>query len=206
MYDVNSTSLICPFCDTLVDKCALHCDKCDHWVHYSWSKLPPPPPICNYSIKNHQDCSRATLVSMNVLRMTFMNFILKLKEVLPSTPIIATLPTLIIATSSHLDISRSQASPPTSVVLTPNPSSVVLTRNPHSVRPSVVSAPLSPSVRVPHPSIGDLIGTLPVSYSKRVTSVATSTDPPSFVTTQISAQSLIQPSPIKPPCHVYSQG
>ena len=42
MSDVNPTSLSCPFCDTIVvDKSALHCDKCDHWVHYSCSKLPP---------------------------------------------------------------------------------------------------------------------------------------------------------------------
>ena len=42
MSDVNPTSVTCPFCDTLVvDKSALHCDKCDHWVHYSCSKLPP---------------------------------------------------------------------------------------------------------------------------------------------------------------------
>ena len=42
MSDVNPSSLTCPFCDTLVvDKSALHCDKCDYWVHYSCSKLPP---------------------------------------------------------------------------------------------------------------------------------------------------------------------
>ena len=41
MSDVNPTSLSCLFCDTIVvDKSALHCDKCDHWVHYSCSKLP----------------------------------------------------------------------------------------------------------------------------------------------------------------------
>ena len=38
MSDVNPISLTCPFCDTLVvNKSALHCDKCDHWVYY---KLP----------------------------------------------------------------------------------------------------------------------------------------------------------------------
>ena len=38
--DVNPISLSCPFCDTIVvDKSALHCDKCDHWVHYSCRKL-----------------------------------------------------------------------------------------------------------------------------------------------------------------------
>ena len=42
MSDVNPTSISCPFCDTIVvDKNALHCDKCDHWVHYSCIKLPP---------------------------------------------------------------------------------------------------------------------------------------------------------------------
>ena len=41
MSDVNPTSLACPFCDTLVDKSALHCVKYDHWVHYSCSKLTP---------------------------------------------------------------------------------------------------------------------------------------------------------------------
>ena len=41
MSDVNPTSLCSLFCDTLVvDKSALHCDKCDQWVHYSCSKLP----------------------------------------------------------------------------------------------------------------------------------------------------------------------
>ena len=34
MSDVNPTSLSYPFCDTIVvDKSALHCDKCDNWVH-----------------------------------------------------------------------------------------------------------------------------------------------------------------------------
>ena len=71
----ESESLSCPFCDTIVvDKSALHCDKCDHWVHYTCSKL--------FNLKNHQGCSRATLVSMNVLKMTFLSFILKLKELL----------------------------------------------------------------------------------------------------------------------------
>ena len=42
MSDVNPTSLSCSFCDTLVvDKSALHCDKCDQWVHYSFSNPPP---------------------------------------------------------------------------------------------------------------------------------------------------------------------
>ena len=40
---------------------------------------------------------------------------------LSSTPIIDTLPTSIIAISSHLDISRSQTSSSTSIVLTTNP-------------------------------------------------------------------------------------
>ena len=35
-----------------------------------------------FNFKNHQGCSRATLVSMNVLKMTFLSFILKLKELL----------------------------------------------------------------------------------------------------------------------------
>ena len=81
MSDVNPTSLSCPFCDTIVvDKSALHCDKCDHWVHYSCSKLPPYAIIQLF--KNYQGCSRTTFVSMNVLRMTFRSFILKLKELL----------------------------------------------------------------------------------------------------------------------------
>ena len=106
---------------------------------------------------------------------------------LSSTPIITTLPTSIIATSSHLDISRSQISSPTSVVLTTNPPSVVLTTNPTLVR-------------VPIPSTSDFIGTHPASNSNRVTSVATITDPPSAALPQI------HPSPIKPPCHFYMQG
>ena len=97
---------------------------------------------------------------------------------LPSTPIITTLPTsIIIASSPHLDISRSQISSPTSV----------LTTNP-------------PLVRVPIPSTSDFIGTHTASNSNRVTSVATSTDPPSAALPQIHA------SPIKPPCHFYMQG
>ena len=95
---------------------------------------------------------------------------------LPSTPIITTLPTSIIATSPHLlDISRSQISSPNSVVIT-NP----------------------PLVRVPIPSTSDFIGTHTASNSNRVTS-ATSTDPHSAALPQI------HPSPIKPPCHFYMQ-
>ena len=96
---------------------------------------------------------------------------------LPSTPIRTTLPTSIIAASPHLDISRSQISSHTSV----------LTTNP-------------PLVRVPIPSTSDFIGTHTASNSNRVTSVATSTDPPSAALPQI------HPSPIKPPCHFYIQG
>ena len=106
---------------------------------------------------------------------------------LSSTPIITTLSTSIIATSSHLHISRSQISSLTSVVFTTNPPSVVLTTNP-------------PFVRVPIPSTSDFIGTHPASNSNRVTSVATNTDPPSAALPQID------PSPIKPPCHFYMQG
>ena len=106
---------------------------------------------------------------------------------LSSTPIITTLPTSIIATSSHLDISRSQISSPTSVVLTTSSLYVVLTTNP-------------PLVRVPSPSTSDFIGTHSASNSNRVTSVATSTDPPS------AALAKIHSSPIKPPCHFYMQG
>ena len=106
---------------------------------------------------------------------------------LSSTHIITTLPTSIIATSPHLDISRSQISSPTSIVLTTNPPSVVLTNNP-------------PLVRVPIPSTSDFICTHPTSNSNRVTFVATSTDPPSAALHQI------HPSPIKPPCHFNMQG
>ena len=106
---------------------------------------------------------------------------------LSSITIITTLPTSIIATSSHLDISRSQISSPTSVVLTTNPPSVVLTTN-------------HPLVRVPILSTSDFIGNHPASNSNRVTSVATSTDPPSSTLPQI------HPSPIKTPCHFYMQG
>ena len=40
------------------------------------------PLMLLFNFKNPQGRSRATLVSMNVLRMTFLNFILKLKELL----------------------------------------------------------------------------------------------------------------------------
>ena len=139
MSDVNPTSLSCPFCDTIVvDKSALHCDKCDHWVHSSCSTPPPP-----YAIIQLKKLSR--LFSCNTcVHERFKNDFLELqtgiegiiKEKndsllafimpnsppanLPSTPIINTLPTAIIATSPHLDISRSQISSPTSV-LTTNP-------------------------------------------------------------------------------------
>ena len=100
--------------------------------------------------------------------------------------LITTVPTSIIVTSPHLDISRCQIFSPTSVVLTTNPPYVVLTTNP-------------PLVRVPIPSIIDFIGTHTTSNSNRVTSVATSTDPPSAALPQM------HPSSIKPPCHFYMQ-
>ena len=96
---------------------------------------------------------------------------------MPNSPP-ANLPsTPFIATSPHLYISRSQISSPISV----------LTTNP-------------PLVRVPIPSTSDFIDTHTASNSNRVTSVATSTDPPSAALPQI------HPAPIKPPCHFYVQG
>ena len=70
-------------------------------------------------------------------------------------------------------ISRYQTSSPTFVVVTTNPPSVALTPNP-------------PLVRFPIPSTSYFIGTHPSSNSNRVTSVATSTYPPSALP-QISA-------------------
>ena len=160
-----------------------------------------------FNFKNHQGCSRATLGSHERFKNDFPELhteiegIIKEKNdsllafIMPTSPpanlsytrIITTLPTPIIASSPHLDISRSQISSPTSVALTTNPPSVVLTTNP-------------PLVRVPIPSTSDFIGTHPASDSNRVNSVATSTDPPSATLPQI------HPSPIKPPSHFYMQG
>ena len=183
MSDVNPTSLTCPFCDTLVvDKSALHCEKssrlfsCHTCVHERFKNdFPKLHTEIEGIIKEKNDSLLAFIMTNSP------------PANLSSTPIITTLPTSIIATSPHLDISRSQISSPTSVVLTTNPPYVVLTTNP-------------PLVRVPNPSTSDFIGTHTASNSNRVTSVATSTDPPSAALPQIN------PSPIKPPCHFYMQG
>ena len=80
MSDVNPKSHSCLFCDTIV------VDKVDYIVTNvttgSTIREANSPLIQIFNFKNHQGCSRATLVSMNVLRMTSLSFILKLKELL----------------------------------------------------------------------------------------------------------------------------
>ena len=175
MSDVNPTSLSCPFCDTIVVyKSALHCDKCGHWVHYSCSKLPA------YAIIQLKQSSRLFSCHTCVHERFKNDFpelhteiegIIKEKNdsllafIMSNSPPVNLSSTPIIATSPHLDISRSQISYPTSV----------LTTNPRLVR-------------VPIPSTSDFIDTHTASNSNRVTSVATSTMPhyPKFIPLQSS--------------------
>ena len=64
MSDVNPTSLSCPFCDTIVvDKSALHVTNV---TTGSTIRAVNSPLMQLFNFKNHQGCSRATLVSMNV--------------------------------------------------------------------------------------------------------------------------------------------